>query len=252
MRRFFDAEVNVRVLGPEGACWYMLSVEQPLQVASMARSPWKTARLAGHGDDILEIAMDGLAERTCELFTGSSYAGLEGRELARAMTSLSGIGALLPGATVDDWAFEPCGYSMNALRKQFYYTVHVTPERAFSYASFETNDPRFREASAVQRVLDVFAPSAAVVTLTTRRVGASAPAYALDGYARVAADVQPLGDAASICCANFSAADTETSESSESEGEAVAEPVASELDADAMHRKAPASFDTPAAEVLVV
>ena len=48
------------------------------------------------------------------------------------MTVLSGIGALLPGVKVDNWAFEPCGYSMNGLRGDFYYTVHITPEPGVS------------------------------------------------------------------------------------------------------------------------
>ena len=38
-----------------------------------------------------------------------------------------------------DVLFEPCGYSLNAMKGDTYYTMHVTPEEDFSYASFETN-----------------------------------------------------------------------------------------------------------------
>ncbi|CAN0513159.1 unnamed protein product, partial [Ectocarpus sp. 12 AP-2014] len=53
------------------------------------------------------------------------------------VSSRSGIKSVLPNAALQDHLFEPCGYSMNALEGQAYYTVHVTPEPDFSYASFE-------------------------------------------------------------------------------------------------------------------
>ncbi len=47
----------------------------------------------------------------------------------------------LGGFQVDDHCFDPCGYSLNAIRGGSYYTVHVTPEDVGSYVSFETNLP---------------------------------------------------------------------------------------------------------------
>jgi len=52
---------------------------------------------------------------------------------------LSAINALLPGFVVDDYHFDPCGYSLNALRGSDYYTIHLSPEPQSSYVSFETN-----------------------------------------------------------------------------------------------------------------
>jgi S-adenosylmethionine decarboxylase len=201
---FFSGEINTRVLGAEGSCWYMLSVEQP---ASVSRPALTVGSKANDGDDILEIAMEGISGRVCDVFTGSKYAGIKGRKLAQRMTVLSGLAALLPGVTVDDWAFEPCGYSMNGLREHFYYTVHVTPERDFSYASFETNDPAFRDPQLVERVIGAFAPTHAVMTLTTRRGGCPLPAYSVPGFKRAQSEVQQLGLTASVCTANFIAAD---------------------------------------------
>ena len=37
----------------------------------------------------------------------------------------SGIAALVPGATIDDFAFDPCGYSMNAITYGNYATVRL-------------------------------------------------------------------------------------------------------------------------------
>jgi hypothetical protein len=56
---------------------------------------------------------------------------------AAATTVASGIGALLPGAAIDDYVFEPCGYSMNGVDGAAFTTIHVTPEEGFSYASVE-------------------------------------------------------------------------------------------------------------------
>lgn len=40
-------------------------------------------------------------------------------------------------AVIDDYVFEPCGYSMNGQQGGVFSTIHITPEDGFSYASFE-------------------------------------------------------------------------------------------------------------------
>ena len=44
------------------------------------------------------------------------------------MTNKSGIFKLVPGATIDEVSFSPCGYSMNAVLHDAYSTIHITPE----------------------------------------------------------------------------------------------------------------------------
>lgn len=53
-----------------------------------------------------------------------------------------GFKDLFDKAIVDDYVFEPQGYSLNAIRDEYYFTIHVTPEENGSYASFETNCKR--------------------------------------------------------------------------------------------------------------
>eukprot|EP01027_Heterolobosea_sp_BB2_P025290 GEZU01038809.1.p1 GENE.GEZU01038809.1~~GEZU01038809.1.p1 ORF type:complete len:399 (+),score=111.24 GEZU01038809.1:342-1538(+) len=56
-------------------------------------------------------------------------------------TQQTGIDTLLPGSVIDEFAFDPCGYSMNGLLGDVYWTIHITPEDHCSFASFETNLP---------------------------------------------------------------------------------------------------------------
>lgn len=71
----------------------------------------------------------------------------------------------MPGATIDETAFVPCGYSMNAILHDVYSTIHVTPEIECSYASFETNSSLPSYTPVVRNVLNVFRPKRFVVTL---------------------------------------------------------------------------------------
>lgn len=80
----------------------------------------------------------------------------------RMTTALSGV---LGDDAVDAHAFQPCGYSMNGLNGDAYTTVHVTPQRASSYASYETNKNLVNYDRLIADVLAVFKPKQAVVTL---------------------------------------------------------------------------------------
>eukprot|EP00607_Mallomonas_marina_P000670 CAMPEP_0182429322 /NCGR_PEP_ID=MMETSP1167-20130531/25687_1 /TAXON_ID=2988 /ORGANISM="Mallomonas Sp, Strain CCMP3275" /LENGTH=407 /DNA_ID=CAMNT_0024612771 /DNA_START=224 /DNA_END=1447 /DNA_ORIENTATION=+ len=90
---------------------------------------------------------------------------LANTETARNMTAKAGIVGLCPGAAIDDTAFTPCGYSMNAILHETYSTIHVTPEEECSYASYETNAFLPTYLPLVRNVLSVFRPKRFVLTL---------------------------------------------------------------------------------------
>jgi S-adenosylmethionine decarboxylase len=76
------------------------------------------------------------------------------------------IASLIPGLTIDEFVFEPCGYSMNGLLEQYYVTIHVTPQTEFSYVSFETNVPPHSFEKLALNVLQLFQPSEFTLTAT--------------------------------------------------------------------------------------
>lgn len=66
---------------------------------------------------------------------------------------------LFEGYTLDDFVFDPVGYSLNAIRGPFYATIHITPQTTNSYVSFETNRPSDAEAHGVlSRLLEILQP----------------------------------------------------------------------------------------------
>lgn len=81
------------------------------------------------------------------------------------MTMRSGINTLCPGATIDETAFSPCGYSMNAILHDAYFTIHITPEPQCSYVSFETNTCLKSYDALVRNVLSIFRPKRFLLTM---------------------------------------------------------------------------------------
>lgn len=104
-------------------------------------------------DTTLEVLMHGLPEDAASRFIGCE------RPATGTIAEARGVAAILPGFEIDEHPFTPAGYSMNGLRGDDYYTIHVTPETLGSYVSFETNvDFRGRLDDLVAQVVSVFRP----------------------------------------------------------------------------------------------
>ncbi|XP_031479956.1 S-adenosylmethionine decarboxylase proenzyme-like [Nymphaea colorata] len=108
----------------------------------------------------VEMCMTNLDRERASVF----YKNFEGP--AKSMTDASGIRSILPGFDINDFEFEPCGYSMNSIKGKALSTIHVTPEDGFSYASFEFVDAigskKIKNAAELEalidRVLECFGP----------------------------------------------------------------------------------------------
>jgi S-adenosylmethionine decarboxylase len=110
--------------------------------------------VAETNDTTLEILMHGLQPEAAACFIGIEPP--KGSTIAER----TGIAKILPGFAIDEHAFTPAGYSMNALRDGTYFTIHVTPEELGSYVSFETNaDVGGQVDAIVARALEVFRPT---------------------------------------------------------------------------------------------
>ncbi|KAM7537722.1 hypothetical protein Aperf_G00000060138 [Anoplocephala perfoliata] len=107
----------------------------------------------------LELMMRDLNSGKMEVFYTNHSSSAE------EATKNSGIADLFPWANISAFLFNPCGYSANGLMKEDeYFTVHITPEPEFSYASFETNVPMENYPAFISRVLDIFQPNSFICT----------------------------------------------------------------------------------------
>ncbi|KDN46292.1 S-adenosylmethionine decarboxylase [Tilletiaria anomala UBC 951] len=128
--------------------------DQTLEILMTSLSPASCARYyfaddssAASGGDAADVA--GLETSTQTTTTS------KGQRLGVALASQLGLTNLFAETHVDAFAFEPCGFSANAVvlnpnssnisgngaegRMDGYWTIHITPEEGSSYASFETN-----------------------------------------------------------------------------------------------------------------
>lgn len=115
-------------------------------------------------DQTFEILMHELSsEKMKQFFKDEHFISAE------HVTEKSGIAGLIPGSTIDAFQFDPCGYSMNGLFGDSYWTIHITPEDSCSFASFETNYLPEKGAAyyseLTRKVLNVFKPGRFSVTL---------------------------------------------------------------------------------------
>ena len=112
-----------------------------------------------------------------------------GHDLGGSISTHLGIDKLFPSSetTMDSFGFEPCGYSANAVIGSGmpstkanhpgggYFTIHVTPEDGWSYASFECNVPLPIKASSsssrpdltslIRKVVGIFQPDRLSITM---------------------------------------------------------------------------------------
>lgn len=108
-----------------------------------------------------EMIMENLNEAVMEqfIFTGKP------RVTAKDVTINSGISRLIPQMQIDDYIFDGCGYSMNGFSGANYLTIHITPEKGFSFVSLETNVPMEDYGAFVRKVLKCFKPGKLLINL---------------------------------------------------------------------------------------
>ncbi|KAF5351819.1 hypothetical protein D9756_007374 [Leucocoprinus leucothites] len=177
------------------------------QVDSIANSPSNSQILSresppdsqGVPDYTIEILMSDLGKASRDpFFFNGELASKPPSTLALDISHELGINDIFPShlTSLDAYAFTPCGYSSNALIRwgnealpkslnipinsipgEGYFTIHVTPEQGWSYASFECNVPLAPShdgedpttipdiETLVRRVVSIFQPGRLTLTL---------------------------------------------------------------------------------------
>lgn len=108
-------------------------------------------------DSTLEILMTGLDRDAMRNFYFQE--GLSNKEVR----DRTGISDFFPNALIDDFMFQPFGYSLNALMDDGYYTIHITPQDNCSFVSFETNVYMDDYTELINKVLRCFKPDRFII-----------------------------------------------------------------------------------------
>eukprot|EP00002_Diphylleia_rotans_P008562 TRINITY_DN1846_c0_g1_i1.p1 TRINITY_DN1846_c0_g1~~TRINITY_DN1846_c0_g1_i1.p1 ORF type:complete len:844 (-),score=175.81 TRINITY_DN1846_c0_g1_i1:474-3005(-) len=150
LQQYFDGDAYTlgRLNGPT---WH-------LYIADYTETKRKAQEFTDQSIEVIMYDLDPTS--MAHFFKNESFVSAE--EVTRA----SGIkGLMLEGTLIDDFSFDPCGYSLNALNGNVHYTIHITPEAHCSYVSFETNLPSTDYVALVSNVISVFRPGRFAVAL---------------------------------------------------------------------------------------
>ena len=111
-------------------------------------------------DATLELMMHDLNPARLPLFHAGS------RLSVQEIIAQTGLDRLYPDMTYDAYLFSPCGFSLNAISRETYFTVHITPQTSGSYASFETNRIDVDYSDILAQILFLFGPARFSFALT--------------------------------------------------------------------------------------
>ncbi|KAL1334722.1 hypothetical protein HN51_063706 [Arachis hypogaea] len=151
-----------------------------------------TATIDHHDQDnelfTMEVCMTDLDPILARKFFRRPDDGKTGHSAGKEMTELTGINDINADALVCDFAFDPCGYSMNGMDGDWYSTIHVTPEDGFSYASFECvgSVNANNIGHVLRKVVQIFRPG-------TMSVSTTCSGYSNEMWKQMATAVEPLG-----------------------------------------------------------
>ncbi|CAL9230838.1 unnamed protein product [Arabidopsis halleri] len=171
---FKDEVIVVEESLPKSLCYRKASVMTPSNNPSRA---WHVFTASADVDSDEHVVVVEVCMTELDRVNARSFFKRKGDEknnsdsAGKEMTRLSGIDNINANAFICDFAFDPCGYSMNGVDGDRYSTIHVTPEDGFSYASFECGlslyDDGHEDISEVlSRAIDVFRPSDVSIATT--------------------------------------------------------------------------------------
>lgn len=111
------------------------------------------------------------------------------------------IEVLFPGYSIDDFVFQPYGYSLNAIRGEEYITIHITPQAMSSYVSFESNVDLFK---VTKQLLSILQPASFdFLTFNESNFDQQVTTYVPEQYKSKALVKDELSNGYLVCFATF-------------------------------------------------
>ena len=132
---------------------------------------WRLGELDGHhnfifyyekngsefqNDKTLELLMYNLNDETGEKLRSENLNVSNIREVLN-------LNKIFHDYEIDDFLFSPFGYSVNGIKDDCYFTIHLTPEQDGSYVSFETNDDQFDQNELVGHFIKTLGPKVLIL-----------------------------------------------------------------------------------------
>ena len=127
---------------------------------------WRLGELDGHHNFIFYYEKSGSEfpnDKTLELLMYNINNAI-GEKLRSENLNVSniretlGLNKIFHDYEIDDFLFSPFGYSVNGVKGDRYFTIHLTPEQDGSYVSFETNDDQYNQNELVEHFIKTLGP----------------------------------------------------------------------------------------------
>jgi S-adenosylmethionine decarboxylase len=138
----------------------------------------------GYCGDIFLFGNNQQNNPTTNIFMSHDLGGVFFEELQGGKVDVENVASQLQLSkyfdtfSIDQYSFEPKGYSLNAIDGERYFTLHITPEKLSSYISFESNlltdeirnfhDNLIVLLQPKRAYLMEFTPSLATLTINTK------------------------------------------------------------------------------------
>lgn len=81
-----------------------------------------------------------------------------GKQSAKLIETKVSLATFFPQLLIDHYAFTPKGYSLNAISKENYLTIHITPEKLSTYLSLESSFSKLTLQPFLEHLINLFNP----------------------------------------------------------------------------------------------
>ena len=168
--RDFGCNGNAYEMGDSivGLRWHIFTIAKEKMLASAPHMSGSLSAADTGIEPTVEICMTGMSKEVARSFFRDDPKGFTD---AKLLSKSLGIPDLLPrGCSIDEYIFEPCGYSMNSLSDEGTKAcMHVTPEDGYSFVSHEVSWTESLDLSAlIRRTIEVFDPETMSLLITSK------------------------------------------------------------------------------------